>query len=242
MSSDMCRRERIRYQGQLGWTHYIHHDYINLRLDSGVNHSIVRPADVEFVTTIDWTQPIELDDGTPLVIRNPNQNELFVDIRCGVAHAHPAFPIGKFVGSARREDGLVISNHKYHVRNRIIMAIPINTDEPLEYVSGTETAVASFITITSEGHILVGRGVGLAESLDWCIFDKAGKFVRSSNGQGTGLTLRNKINKIVRKYKVETTPRGNLQFIECRSFPEGADFEVVTEGDRVVSITPRAGL
>jgi len=69
------------------------------------------------MTKIDWTKPIELDDGTPLIASDTGET-YHVDIRTVAGVRHSAFPSsthGK--GSARRDTGLVISNHKFRVRN-----------------------------------------------------------------------------------------------------------------------------
>jgi hypothetical protein len=44
-----CKRYRVRYKGQFGWTHYVDPSYINLKLDSGANRSVVPHGDVEFL-------------------------------------------------------------------------------------------------------------------------------------------------------------------------------------------------
>lgn len=63
---------------------------------------------------IDWKRPVELNDGTPLTVVDAGDT-YHVGIR--TSEKHPAFPIDRTRGSARRDSGLVISNHKYTVRN-----------------------------------------------------------------------------------------------------------------------------
>lgn len=67
----------------------------------------------------------------------------------------------------------------------------IDTTKPLQIVSThlVGTRSATFITETSDGHILVDAS-GFASS--WFIFDKQGNFLRSSDNSGSALQLRNK--------------------------------------------------
>jgi len=138
---------------------------------------------------VDWTLPIELSDGTPLIADDRGE-EHHVQIMLSAPGFHPAFPGSKFgIGSARRHGGLVISNHKFYVRNRIPKIMPhlIDTTKPLEAVPNIGVPMTvTFVTETSDDKILVTSGTS------WLIFDKHGEFVRSSGGQGSALKLRNK--------------------------------------------------
>jgi len=72
---------------------------------------------------IDWSLPIELDDGTPLEV--VQINGYTVNVRLSFYGKHPAFPGAGNKGYARRECGLVGSNHKYHVRNRTMTTFKV---------------------------------------------------------------------------------------------------------------------
>lgn len=70
------------------------------------------------MAAVDLYQPIELNDGTPLVLTDTGGLHTFDIALEKHGEKHPAFPIHRDHGSARHEDGLVLSNHKYFVRNR----------------------------------------------------------------------------------------------------------------------------
>ncbi len=89
----------------------------------------------------------------------------------------------------------------------------IDTSKPLEFFSGTNSAPAPFITETSEGHIMVGGNKttdNLAQSLVWAIFTKQGKFVRSDTERGTGLGLRNKVERSVIYQRIAQVEQGYI--------------------------------
>lgn len=71
---------------------------------------------------------------------------------------------------------------------KITMPKTIDTTKPLEFVNAAgSTFDVQFITMTSEGHILV-------EGNDyWRIFDVNGKFVRDKDGVAKTVELRNKV-------------------------------------------------
>jgi hypothetical protein len=87
------------------------------------------------MTKIDWSKPVELDDGTPLIARDIGET-YHVDIRTVAGRRHSAFPSSTYgKGAARRETGLVISNHKFHVRNiaRRTIDLAFRVDDPVIY-------------------------------------------------------------------------------------------------------------
>jgi hypothetical protein len=74
----------------------------------------------------------------------------------------------------------------------------IDLTKPLELFSGTnDTATVTFVTETSDGHVLVSYDMtnpkdSIGRNSLWFIMGKDGRFVRSESGMGTGLRLRNK--------------------------------------------------
>lgn len=68
--------------------------------------------------SVDLAKPLELNDGTPLVLSGGDHSGPLFDVRTENGEPHPAFPIYRWHGTARINTGLVISNHKYSVRNR----------------------------------------------------------------------------------------------------------------------------
>lgn len=169
--------------------------WVGVRFDGGSREFTPNPD--RLVRVIDWTLPIELSDGTPLIVSPaaPGDSEHTVEIRRVTPGPHPAFPSHPCNGgTARRDGGLVCSNHKFYVRNREpkIMPHPIDTSKALEIFSAssaTEPRAATFVTETSDGNILVDAS---GFSSGWFIFDKHGEFVRSANNTGVALKLRNK--------------------------------------------------
>lgn len=144
---------------------------------------------------IDWNAPLELDDGTPVEFVQYNGMH---HARVRLPRPHSCQPSRSVLVDANAFDGLVISNHKYHVRNRV-MPDTLKILEPLEVVtpSGTVTPV-DYITTNLIGDIVVMPTDPNALALRWASFTKAGNFVLSSDGSGKRLTLRN-------RPKVETT-------------------------------------
>lgn len=148
-------------------------------------------AETSLEPAIDWFLPVELNDGTPLVVLH--EWEYHVSLRTRDGRDHPAQPNSpKWRLEARLNNGLVNSNHKFYVRNVIVPQL--DTTKPLHFrdSDGNKTP-ATFITETSEGHVLVTGG-----SNHWVIFTKEGNYVRSSQGQGSNLTLRNEPRTVER--------------------------------------------
>lgn len=85
-------------------------------------------------------------------------------------------------------------NTSYVMRENLEKIMKIDTAKSLEVTGGTNTSDMTFITMTSEGHILVSpvSKSGLGSGSAWIMFDTNGKFVRSESGNGKALTLRNK--------------------------------------------------
>ncbi|MET0375937.1 MAG: hypothetical protein ABW128_16985 [Rhizorhabdus sp.] len=217
---------------------------IAVKWDLNAAISWVYEKNLRYTLPIDWTKPIELDDGTPLVMidgEEPNEHTIGVQLTGSAASPHPAFPIEGSRGSARRDTGLLLSNSKFHVRNRIMKLIDVT--KPLGY---SKVDSVPFITMTSEGHILVGRGAnGVGSSVEWAIFTKEGKFVRSSNGQGSGLTLRNISKEEVFFYRISnvSNPQGRIlpglfeTSQEARgSHPDRQVLRTVVEDGKIISV------
>lgn len=87
-------------------------------------------------------------------------------------------------------------NNSYILITNLAPVDKIDTTKPLELSSGTNSSDVTFITMTSEGHILVSpvSKSGLGSGSTWTMFDTDGKFVRSETGNGFGLLLRNKVD------------------------------------------------
>jgi len=113
----------------------------------------------------------------------------------------------------------------------------LDTTKPLETCMGK----ATFITETSEGHILVSAS-GTASK--WTIFDKQGNFVRSDTGHGDGLRLSNKVERVVLYQVVASQPKGYILAgaygteAEARrtSFDRKQIVRVTSENGKVVSV------
>ena len=173
----------------------------------------IREASLEPV--IDWSLPVELNDGTPLTL--VNQLHYTATLRTRDGRDHPAQPNSpRWRLEARLNNGLVISNHKFHVRN--ILMSPIDPKKPLLFRdSKGNLTPATFITETSEGHILVGQGH------HWLIFDKTGNWVRSSAGQGRAITLVNPPSVVERYLTIaKDGSYGNLRHLPGHAHPTSA--------------------
>lgn len=86
-------------------------------------------------------------------------------------------------------------NNSYVMKTNLEKIVKIDTTKSLELASGHDTKEVTFVTLTSEGHILVSMkpgSTGIGSGGSWYMFDTNGKFVRSETGNGFALTLRNK--------------------------------------------------
>jgi hypothetical protein len=129
--------------------------------------------------TLDWSKPLEMEDGTP-VVREDVSHVYSVKLE-DPKRTHPAFTNIRASRIARKDGTLKYASGT--VRNR---PMQINTNKPLALKD--DTRKVTFVTETSDNNILVGINGALAS---WFIFDKQGRFVRSSNGDGGALTLIN---------------------------------------------------
>lgn len=148
---------------------------------------------------IDWTKPLELNDGTPVALYGAVDHlahHVTVKTLNGLAHPSRKDNPRNLI-SARREGGLVTSDHAYFVRNIIMPTIDTSRPLFLTYEGDQNPRAVPFITETSEGHILVGKPEN--GKSDWIIFTKTGEFVRSSHNSGVATRLMNK-PRVVERY------------------------------------------
>jgi hypothetical protein len=143
--------------------------------------------------SVDWSKPLELNDGTPvrLVQTCPEDGSSMSgwrDVKLDGPDSHKEFRTTRTTRSFKK-DGQNPIYSSLSVRNRSM----IDTTKPLEtfHPEHHSKADATFITLTSpDNSIMVGVG-----NAHWIIFDQQGKWVRSSQGQGSNLALRNKVTK-----------------------------------------------
>ena len=112
------------------------------------------------------------------------------------------------------DDGKSHPSYPYIANLEIIpVTKTLDTAKPLEVGLGQhgKTYAVPFITVTSEGHILVGKFPDA--HADWFIFTAEGQFVRSSDGTGTGLTLRNTSVETVHYQRTTSANLNSGQYI-----------------------------
>lgn len=134
----------------------------------------------------------------------------------------------------------------HYPANLEIIMPAIDTTKPLEFYTeyaSDSTNPATFITETSEGHLLVGspnKTKGPASSVDWVIFTKDGEFVRSSDNSGKALKLRNKVERITRYHAivggVVVIDQGYEQLGVLREFNPAAKFAVRIDSEKNVTL------
>lgn len=119
----------------------------------------------------------------------------------------------------------------------------IDVTKPLEFFHNHKGADAPFITLTSEGHILVGQAEKNADIADvlggWAIFTTEGVFVRSGNGYGKALTLRNKPEEITNRFNINVLSDGKVFFSETDVGSDCA-LQVTTKNGKVIRVLTNA--
>lgn len=160
-------------------------DYLSVRWAGDNFNCHPAPHALEW---IDWDAPLELDDGTPVEFMQFNG---IYHARVRLPRRHSCQPARSYVIDANAFDGLVTSNHRFRVRNRIMS----NTVDPfgsLEVVTQSLKArPVNCVTRTADGCILVEPKHRDDFGFHWAIFTNNGQFVRSSDGSGKSLILRN---------------------------------------------------
>jgi hypothetical protein len=161
----MCRRERVRHAGVLGWTHYIHPNYVNLQLDNGCYISLVPLDQVEFVDMLKLNKPLQMltHGGDPKDVK----------------------------------------------------------------ILGEDT----------DGHLIINT-YGTGKDSHWVIFDKNGKFVRSTTGGGSALSLRNTPDAITHRFTINITD--GVPYFSPTDIGMACDVQIIVSEGKVQSITPRA--
>jgi len=115
--------------------------------------------------------------------------------------------------SVKWDDGNTSPSFPF-LHNLELITVKIDTTKPLEVFHEAVPAKAvTFVTETSDGHVLVSRPG------HWAIFDYSGKFVRSSDGMGVALMLRNKPELVVR-YQVASSISTAFQSATWRTLEE----------------------
>jgi hypothetical protein len=154
---------------------------------------------------IDWTKPLEMDDGTPVVLRDyqPYVDSRFVRLE-SVNDSHPAFDKpGDRERAALINTGKLEFAPQYSVRNRV--ATPLDLSKPL--VLARDDRPVELIAITTDGNLLVS--VLTVGAFQWYLFDKQGNFVRSRNSAGSGMKLINKPPVVKHDYINYLQPDGS---------------------------------
>lgn len=114
--------------------------------------------------------------------------------------------------------------------------VKIDTTKPLIIDNSYGTHSATFITMTSEGHILVDVPLESTLSPSWVIFETTGKFVRSSNNRGSALVLSNVPIEVVRYQRI--SPMNGL--IEAAAW-EDERFARFANNHQIVKVTSKDG-
>lgn len=153
----MCRKERIRFKGKLGWTHYIHPLYINLRLDNGQIYSLVDPKAVEFVNMLDPDKPLEIQ-GRPcdvqLLGRTADKGYLIMSAGVGMLFDKDGYII------ARSDGGPGV-----RLRNR-------------------PTKTCEYLPVTPTGAVVIGQQPCFNRQLAWDVHPEAQYLIQIDKTDG----------------------------------------------------------